>query len=219
MIVVYTTVFGPTDPLHEPRKPDGFRFVCFTDRPLKSRHWEIVQVPATDAPARECRKLKQLSHVTFPEADATLWLDAAFELLVSPAKVAALATADMVGFKHPDRTRISQEAPAIARAGKGLEGPTMAQLETYQAAGWDTDDNPQRHITNGGFLFRRHTPAVQRFNEAWHREVQTRTLRDQMSIDYCAWREGVAIGHYPGNVRRNNLARIHFLRGKRTTDF
>src|SRR5690606_9472229 len=140
--------------------------------------------------SRECRKLKQRPHVVFPDAGVTLWMDAAFQLLAAPEKLLAMATADVMGFKHPDRTRITDEAPAIVRAGKGRREDVEAQLAAYQAQGWDTADNPQRYITNGGFLLRRNTDAVRRFNEAWHHEVQTRSLRDQMSIDYCAWREG-----------------------------
>ena len=163
--------------------------------------------------------LKQRSHVTFPDADATLWLDAAFELLVAPEDVLRLATHDVMGFRHPDRQRITQEAPAIVRAGKGRESDVMAQLAAYQADGWDTPENPQRYITNGGFLLRKHTDAVKRFNDIWHREVQTRCLRDQMSIDYCAHKVGVQIGHFGGHVRSNKLAQIHFFRGKPTVDY
>lgn len=218
-LVVYTTVLGRTDPLREPRHAGKARWVCFSDRQLASKVWEVVLVPETATPVRECRRRKQLSHVEFPEAAATLWLDAAFQLLVPPEQVLAMATADVMGFRHPDRRRITDEAPAIIRAGKGKSEAIWSQLAAYQAEGWDTDFDPQRHITNGGFLLRRHTDAVKRFNDAWHHEVQTRSLRDQMSIDYCAWRAGVAIGHFAGTVRRNNLARMQVMRGKGTTDF
>lgn len=218
-LVVYTCVFGNTDPLHEPVRPDGFRFVCFTDQPIKSRHWEIVRLPTQDAPKRACRTYKQPSHLVFPEADATLWIDAAFTLLVSPVAVERMASADVMGFRHPDRTRITQEAEAIIRAGKGRPEHVLAQRDAYVADGWDTEASPQQHITNGGFLFRRHTDVVRRFNEAWHHEVQTQTLRDQMSIDYCAHKTGVQISHFPGNVRNNRLARIHHLHGKPTNDY
>lgn len=218
-MIVYTTVFGNTDPLHEPADPGDARFVCFADRPIRSKTWEVIRVDPTEAPSRECRRYKQRSHVVFPDAEWTLWIDAAFELQVPPERIILLASHDVMGFKHPDRRRISVEAPAIVKAGKGREPDVMAQLAVYQSAGWDTDANPQRHITNGGFLLRRHTPAVRAFNEAWHREVQTRCLRDQMSIDYCAWKTGVEIGYFDGNVRNNKLAQIHFMRGKRTTDF
>jgi hypothetical protein len=217
-LVVYSTIFGRTDPLHEPRNPGTTRFVMFTDRPMKSRHWEIVQVPPSDRPKRECRKLKQPSHWAFPEAEATLWVDAAFEFLADPLDILDRFQGEMTAFRHHKRTRIVQEAPAIIAAGKGLADGIYAQLAAYQADGWDTDENPQRHISNGGFLLRRHTDRVKRFNELWHHEVQTRTLRDQMSIDYCAAKAGLRIDHFPGIVPRNEFVRRHPSRNP-TNDF
>lgn len=218
-MIVYTTVMGRTDPLREPLNPGGVRFVCFTDQPLQSQHWEIVRVPVTDTPNRQSHALKQLSHAALPEAECTLWIDAAFVLRASPREILAQATQPVMGFKHPDRTRISQEAHAIARLKKARPDDVFAQLREYQAHGWDTDDNPQQHITNGGFLLRQHTPDVIFFNDVWHRHVQTRCLRDQMSIDYVAHRCGVAIGHFEGTVRKNAFATLHVMPGKKTTDF
>lgn len=217
-LVVYSCIFGRTDPLHEPRRPGGTRFVMFTDQDIRSKHWEIVRVPTLAAPKRESRKYKQPSHQVFPEAEATLWIDAGFTLLVDPLKILQQFPQEFVGFKHHKRQRITDEAQAIIRAGKGLEGPTLAQLAAYQADGWDTDENPQQAITNGGFLLRRHTPWVKAFNGLWDYEVQTRTLRDQMSLDYCAAQAGMPIHHFPGTVRHNNLATLHYCNTP-TNDF
>ena len=44
-IVVYTAIIGGYDTLNEPRwKSDGVDFVCFTDRNIKSKTWEIRKV-------------------------------------------------------------------------------------------------------------------------------------------------------------------------------
>ena len=218
-MIVYTTVFGDTDPLREPKRPGTARWVCFTDRPLKSSVWEIVQVPPSSTPKRECRKLKQPSHLVFPDAEITLWVDAQMELLVSPDELAARYGGELTGFRHHKRCRIKDEAPAIIAAGKGKADAIYAQLAAYQADGWDTDANPQRAITNGGFLLRRHTDRVKRFNELWHHEVQTRTLRDQMSIDYCAAKAGLPIKYFPGNMVQNPIARRNHYPSKPTNDF
>jgi hypothetical protein len=217
-LVVYSTIFGRTDPLHEPLRPGNTRFVMFTDQPLVSKHWEIIRVGPFEAPKRECRKLKQPSHLVFPEADATLWIDASYTLLVDPLSILAQYPGEMYGFRHHKRDRIKDEAPAIVAAGKGKADAIYAQLAAYQADGWDTDANPQREITNGGFLLRRSTDTVRSFNDLWHHEVQTRTLRDQMSIDYCAHKAGVGIQHLPGSPKANPFARIHYCKNP-TNDF
>lgn len=218
-LIVYTSVLGATDPLHEPRCASDAEFVCFTDQPIESDRWSVVRMPVQAAPSRATRILKCNPQLLFPEADAWLWIDAAFELLQPPERIVAASTAGIVGMRHPDRRRIVDECEAIIKAGKGLAAPTRAQLAAYQAEGWDTDADPQDGITNGGFLLRRNIGAVRHFNRLWDAEVQDRTLRDQMSIDYCAWRAGVAIEHLPGHVRKNAWARLHILRGKRTNDF
>lgn len=208
-IVVYSCIFGRTDPLHEPVHPGNTRFVMFTDQPITSMHWEIVRVPTLAAPKRESRKYKQPSHVVFPDAEATLWVDAAFTLLVDPLSILQEYPQEFVGFKHHKRARISEEAGAIIRAGKGLRGPIIQQLQAYNADGWDTKANPQQSITNGGFMLRRHTDRVKTFNTVWNYEVQTRTLRDQMSLDYCAAKAGMPITYFPGSVKANRFAKIH----------
>lgn len=217
-LVVYSCIFGKTDPIRDPVRPGHTKFIMFTDQPVKSDIWQIVRVPTLDRPKRESRRYKQPSHLTFPEATATLWIDAAFTLLVDPLEILESHQGEITGFKHHKRTRITQEAPAIVQAGKGKAGAIYAQLQAYQAQGWDIESNPQRFITNGGFLLRRHTDAVKKFNMLWNHEVQNRSLRDQMSIDYCAHMAGVEIDYFDGNVKQNKYAQIHHLKTP-TNDF
>lgn len=218
-LVVYTCVFGDTDPLKDPVKPGRTRFVCFTDQAVRSKVWEIVQLPKQDAPKRACRAYKQPSHLVFPEAEATLWVDAQIWLTADPLDVLRRNPGEFTGFCHHKRKRITDEAQAIIRAGKGKADAINAQLAAYQADGWDTDANPQQAITNGGFMLRRHTERVKAFNEMWHHEVQTRTLRDQMSLDYCAAKTGLTIDYFPGTVNRSPFARRHHYNSKPTNDF
>lgn len=218
-LVVYTCVFGDTDPLQDPRVPGQARYVCFTDQPLESKVWEIVRTQRKDRPKRACRALKQPSHRVFPEAEATLWIDAQLDLLVDPMTLLARFPGPLTGFRHAKRRRITDEAEAIIRAGKGKPDAIRAQLKAYQADGWDTRERPQRTITNGGFLLRRHTPAVCEFNDRWHHEVQTRTLRDQMSLDFCAAKVGLPISYFPGDIARNPITRRRPYPGKPTQDF
>ena len=208
-MIVYTTVLGKTKPLFEPACKTRWRLVCFTDQPLRSRRWDIIQVPPQDKPTRECRRLKLLPHVAFPEARISLWIDCSFTLRMPPEKIAARHRGDFAAFVHPRRQRITDEAEAIISSAKGEPAAVRAQLAAYQADGWDTDDNPQQVIHNGGFLLRRHTPATIAHAERWHDEVTRHTLRDQMSIDYAAHKTGLVIDDLPGTVNRNNYAKLH----------
>lgn len=214
-LIVYTTVFGDTKPLHEPAAASAARFVCFTDQPITSSRWEIVRVPPSSTPARDCRRLKQPSHIVFPQARATLWTDSNFSLRVDPLELLERYPYPVMTFRHPHRSRISEEAGVIVSHDKGRPAAIHAQLAAYQAEGFDSEDNPQKEISAGGFVLRRHTEAVKRFNEIWFHEVQTRSLRDQMSIDYAAWKAGVRIRYFPGSHLENDLA--DFTRYRRAT--
>lgn len=209
-ITVFTTVFGRTDPLHEPRRTGCARFVCFTDQPIRSRGWEIVRMPRQSAPTRASRLMKARSHRTV-DAEWSLWMDANFTLLVDPEQL--LEHGEFVSFRHRDRTRIADEAREIVRLGKARPDATARQLAAYQADGFDTTAAPQRELSCNGVILRRHTPAVVAMNEMWAGELDRHTLRDQMSLDYCAWKLSFALSRWPGTHDRNPYFRhAHYRR-------
>lgn len=196
-LIVYTAVIGKTDPLHDP-DVGGARFVCFTDQAIKSKRWEIVKLDKQEAPTRTARTLKLNPHHLFPEADASLWIDACFTLKHDLESLLARYPQEVVNFRHRDRTRIVDEAHQIAKLGKARPMPTFKQLATYQSEGFDTVDNPMKELSCNGALMRRHTDKVARFNELWTRQIEEHTLRDQMSADYAAWRTGITFGRWEG---------------------
>jgi hypothetical protein len=194
-LIVYTAVMGKTDPLHDP-EVDGARFVCFTDQKLKSKRWEIVQMDKQEAPTRAARVLKLNPHHLFPEADASLWIDACFTLRTPLEKLLELHPEDIVNFRHRDRTRIVDEAHQIAKLGKARKVATFSQLSQYQSEGFDTAQHPMRELSCNGVVMRRHTARAAEFNELWTRQIEQHTLRDQLSADYVAWRLGITLGRW-----------------------
>jgi hypothetical protein len=215
-VIVYTCVFGHTDPLHEPVVTGSARFVCFTDQPIKSRRWEIVRVDPQNAPTRASRMMKARSHAAFPDAEWTLWMDANFSMEVDPESLKPHG--EFVRFIHRDRARITDEAQEIVRLGKAKPDAIARQLAEYRAAGFDTDANPMHELSCNGVILRRHTPEVVALNEAWAAEISRHTLRDQMSLDYCAWRQGYTLAAWPGNHKVNPYFRITTYK-RPTNDF
>ena len=218
-MIVYTCVFGDTDRLQEPLVKTQARLICFTDQPIQSKGWGIIRVDRLEAPKRECRKYKQRPYTVFPGESVTLWIDAPFALRVDPLVLAQKYPGEMTAFVHDKRKRITDECEAIIRAGKALPEAVRAQLAAYKADGFDTDHDPQKKIHNGGALLRRHTSRMEEFGERWHHEVQTRTLRDQMSIDYCASKIGLEINDFAGTVHQNPYFIRIARREKPTNDY
>lgn len=206
-LIVYTALFGETDPLHEPACATTARFVCLTDQPgLLSERWEVFYLPPQTAPTRASRLVKALSHRQFA-ADWSLWLDASFTLLVDPYTL--LHHGELVSFRHHVRNRIRDEGVAVVQAGMADAETIARQLSTYHAAGFDTDARPQQQLSAMGAILRRHTPAVMAFNEAWAAELRQYSPRDQLSADYVAWRQGLSIAHWPGTIPDNPYFRYH----------
>jgi alkaline ceramidase TOD1/glycosyltransferase MUCI70-like protein len=197
-LIVYTAVFGLTDPLSEPAAVAGARFVCFTDQTIKSKRWEIVQMDRQEAPTRTARTLKLSPHHLFPEADASLWMDACFTLKTPVGALLDEYLQPITTFRHKDRTRIVEEAHQIAKLGKAKPITTFRQLSAYQSEGFDTVDNPMQELSCNGVILRRHNEKVAAFNELWTRQIEQHTLRDQMSADYVAWRLGITLGRWEG---------------------
>lgn len=199
-LTVYTCVFGNTDPLHEPLETGGARFICFTDQPIKSDKWEIVKTKYQSTPTRAARLMKAMSHRSVA-SEWALWLDANFTLMVNPYSL--LEHGEFVRFIHRDRKRISEEANEIIKLGKAKKATIQTQLATYQSDGFDTQDNKQKELSCNSAVLRRHTPAIIELNEFWAKQLSTFSLRDQMSLDYCAWKLKVPMQAWPGNHADN----------------
>lgn len=209
-IVVFTAWFGPADLLKPPRVVNPHvRYVCMTDRAETIPGWSMHRVQQTERPRWLARWAKTNLDWLGPH-DVSIWMDASFELLVDPVgivKAAAATMAPIVGFIHPDRRRISEEAEAIIRAGQAPSSAVRLQIATYQQAGFDGAGAPQIKLTTTGLLVRWNSPDVRRFNDTWWRELQRHTLRDQLSVDFSAYVCRVPIGYLPGHYRSNLFAR------------
>lgn len=201
-LIVYTALFGYTDPLHEPMCKSDARFVCYTDQPLKSKRWEIIQVPRQQFTTKISRLAKAMSHRLLP-TEWSLWIDASFTIIIDPYLL--IDDNDISLFKHPDRTRITDEAAAIIQLNKTCPDKIRSQLAAYHADGFDTESNKQMVMSQNGVILRRHTPKIIALNEMWANEIHNRSLRDQMSLNYCAWKLGVDLNYWEGSHRKNSF--------------
>lgn len=205
-MIVVSALIGPADSLSPSTFPG--RYVCFTDRTVLG--WECLP-PPEGYPRQAARRAK----MRLLDAEWSIWMDASFDLIVDPQVILAAAEAtgcDVAGFAHPDRHRIRDEAREVIRFGLAPRDLVERQVESYRLAGFDTDDDEQRILTTTGLLVRKHTPAVREFFNHWAAELEQWTLRDQLSVDYSAWRSGVKVGHLPGHYRDNAFVQYNRLR-------
>ena len=119
----------------------------------------------------------------FIDADISIWVDGNITLLKTPEELVNewLGDADIAVFKHYKSKDLEWELKWIKykfnrRSDVYLEA--VKQVEHYKKEGLPSKDE----MAMGGFIIRRHTPIVERFNEAWWAEICRWGQRDQLSL-------------------------------------
>jgi len=228
-IIVYTALFGGSDRLWSapPVSTSGVKYVVFTEKPRRevglwtysfslerptvlggtedvsptSCSWEQRIVKAPQGNRKTARYYKVMAHKVLREADISIWVDANVRLLVSPAEVVSrwASRRDLVVFKHPVRGCLFDEVEACVRLGKGNKARILAQAKTYKKA-----KMPRRWgLASTRCLVRKHTSRIAKLNEAWWKEICKYSLRDQISLPFVCWRDGVQWEMIPKGVRGN----------------
>jgi hypothetical protein len=217
MIVLYTAVLGGCDSIkHAPHGPDAC--VCFTDEMSVSdgqfyRGWQILHVAAAGRARREARILKMTPHEQFPEYDASVWVDGSIQINDWPKLMRDAKDASIACFSHPDRSDCYSEGDAVVRLKIAHRAKVLAALELYRRDGFAPST-----LSTTGLFYRKHTPAVERFNHMWREHLNAYGTNDQVHVDYCAWKCGVPVTYLMGHYRDNPYAKYdqhdHHIRRK-----
>ncbi len=184
-LVIYTAIFGDFDILRKPKVINkNIKYVCFTDRKIKCHPWEIniVQTEFSDH-RRENRKYKILSHKYLDDFQYSIYLDGRFIIMKDLSKYIEkwLGDNDIALLEHPKkRAGIYKEAEACIRGKKDNIDLIKKQMNKYRNEGYPENNG----LTVNGFLIRRHTKQIEKFNEMWWNEVKNFSVRDQLSFCY-----------------------------------
>lgn len=208
-IVVCTCILNQWDYLRAPVCGEtGARFICFTDQPTDPvGPWEIQPafLPYQVA-SRNSRLPKLLPHLHF-RADYSIWHDGNFSLKKTPEYLIDRYLSpdrDIALFRHPCRTNVGQESEILLR--EKIGEPLDVER---QAARWQRFNSPEG-LWCGGLIIRRHTEAVEAFNESWWREFTWGSTRDQMALPIARHLTNTPIHTIDGNVYSNDLMSFHW---------
>lgn len=195
MTTVLTAIIGGYDALHEAPQSSKARFICYTDDPrLKSKSWQIRLISDPERnPRKLARRIKALAH-EYVTDDVILWVDARFQITRDPAPLIerALTGTDIALHGHPSRTTVSSEGEECRRLRLADPKTIAAQVRSVIRRG----ANSPLYAT--GILARRMTPRIKKFGRQWWREIEARTLRDQLSITVSLRELGIQPGRLPG---------------------
>ena len=183
-IVVYTAIAGGYDSLKLPHRLDPrFDYVAFSDRPLPDTGvWQVRPMTWLDAdPTRSCRFVKARPHVLLCEYEYAIWLDANVMIvgdLYPIFRAFADAGLPVGGIRHPFRETIQEELAACRR--RDDEAVIHRQVEAYR-------ESPGSDVlleTNLMMFDLRHSRTAA-FLDAWWREIDRHSRRDQLSVGYA----------------------------------
>ena len=211
-IICVTAICGGYDSLihtHHPHsRGDDTKFICYTDNPdIQSSLWELRPICTEfngcwDADVRNAKRHKVMIH-EYVDCDYSLWIDGNTVLLNSVSSMVKeyLIDCDIATFKHPCRICIYDEKRICSELGLDIQEIMDQQMAAYEAEGFPKDFG----LNAGGFILRRHTNEVKRFNETWWAEICKYSKRDQLSLNYAVWKTGIKIlsleGYWKSDLR------------------
>ncbi|WP_227287627.1 glycosyltransferase domain-containing protein [Boseongicola sp. H5] len=187
--------------------PSFFPSAAFTPRCVwlshdgraRARGWQAQTVDVGDGPTSGKdfnRYCKFLPHQLLPECTVSIYVDG--NVQIAPHATAEIEAflesgADIALMAHALRHTISDEIAACRQTAKlSPEAETFARnrLDQYHAEGLLAS----APVYYGGVLMRRHQrPALENAMRDWAREYTDGVTRDQISLPYVLWRNGVTI--------------------------
>ena len=185
-ITVYSAVFGNYDRVRDPEVINhDCRYVLYTDKLQKTPGiWEQQTIRLEGLEEfRLNRWCKTHSHLLFPKAKWTIYVDGQLQLTVDPVQLVRECLqwspeSQLFLFRHHERQCLYDEAEAILRIRKDRRPIVQAQIARYAAKGFPKNWG----LFLGGFLIRRQPCAA--FNKLWWDEIRTGSHRDQISLPY-----------------------------------
>ena len=211
--VVYTSIFGGYDEVQKQNLPDGRDWKCFSEDNSLSLY-EDNNRNAKRFKILPHRHLQDYEYSIFIDGNMTVRgnLDELIEKYLSDANVAFFSH----GYNHLDaRNSAYDEAQTIFDLGeknmkvspeRGIlnykDNPYVIQkqMERYRILRYPANNG----LITGMVILRRHNEDdCIRTMEDWWTEIKYNSKRDQLSFNYCAWKNDLKFNYMDGDSRDN----------------
>jgi hypothetical protein len=198
-VAIVSSVYGGYDlPVAPVPQDTACDFVLVTDRQVDCWPWKVVVEPRPDLHPRLAAKVAKCRPDAYTDADMTIWVDGHLRIthpaFVRWAAGALDGGAQVAQLRHPQRSRIADEAALSARLPKYRGLPVAEQAASYLAAGYP--DGWGMWAT--GLIVRRTVGATVRFGDAWLAEQVRWTVQDQISEPPLLYWHGLEMATLPG---------------------
>jgi len=196
--VIYTCIVGGYDEIRQPEVVDpSFDYICFSNDIKESRIgiWEIRSIPSSiEDGTRLSRFVKILPHIVLPDYDVSVWMDANIQI-TGPEFF------DHVNKAIDSRVLVSQ----VPHPTFDCVYDDMRAIAVKDMAGFREIYMQYRHLKKEGFpshygffenniIFRKHNnPSVVDISVEWWNEYCSYSKRDQFSLMYLYWKNGMKV--------------------------
>ena len=194
-ICVYTAITGNYDNLKKIKYKDkNIDYICFTNnKDITSDFWKIIYVDEDLDNLTLARKIKIKGYEYLKEYNITIWMDGAIEVL-KPISIflkekCDLEKYDMIGFKHKYRDCIYDEINECVRLNKETIDNALI-LEKFLIK----EKYPKHNgLIESTVLVRKNNKKVNILMNDWFNMLIKYTRRDQLTFNYCLWKNSIEI--------------------------
>jgi len=211
-MLIYTAIFdGPEEYDSLPKVDrDKARHVAFMDirESYMQDGWECrPAVFHDDNPRKRARHHKAMAHELFPDEPETLWIDGNV-IPGDDLEIFSRLGADIVSMPHhvggSENTWLDEAERCMSNK-RVMKDTSLymlkKQIERYIHKGLPEDAiAPETRV-----FFRKNNPCTKTFNEAWWHELNTQTIRDQVSFSWARHVSGASLALLPRHIFQRPL--------------
>ncbi len=203
--IVYTVMFGSSDRLKQPAiLDDDFDYYCITNRAdLDFGIWKPILVSSIHRDSRRTARIFKLRpDLIFDTSELSVFVDASILILRPIGEfVRNYCTGSAIAcFRHGARDCAYEEARACLLQGKDDPDTIRAQMRAYRRAGYPEHSG----LVASGVLVRSHEdPEIRTLMDEWLQEIETRSVRDQLSFNYASWKLAIAYNEIDLDIFNN----------------
>lgn len=190
---------------HLPNQPqyDNVEYKFFTNNidMVVGDSWKVIYIDQSRDYRMKAREIKTNIHKFVPDTDYWLWIDNNCQLQCNPHKfLQYLEGCDIVVMPHPERSNIIEEASILFKWNPEQCQGIQEAINHYYSEGYVPNDLYETKV-----LMRRNNEKIKKFNSLWWKEIQTHSIRDQISFPYISWKTKTFINTFPGNNSQSEV--------------
>ena len=222
-ICVYTCITGEYDAVNDfvDYKETNIDYYLFTNnKEVVSDFWKVIYIENNGLDnIRLARKLKILGNEILDKYEISVWIDGATYLKKTISSFinneCDMKKYSLVGFKHPSRDCIYDEAKACVIYSRDLKKIILEQVSFLKKENYPCHNG----LIESAILVRRNNDTIlKKTMNLWFEMILKYSYRDQLSFNYVAWHENLKFNllnmsafdnKYFGRNVHDNLKQYH----------